>query len=439
MKSYKPIVFLLVLLSWAGTAAAQQYDDMYYDPDRDKGFFYGYQPNKDTYKYDKNQREDTYAYNEAKEETYEDDESYDYEDYDYYYSSRIRRFHRPVYGFDYFDPVYVDLAYYDPFLTPGITVLIYDDFYGANNWWRWRRWNRWNRWSSWNYGAWNNWNAWGPSWGWGLGWNSWDPWNPWNRWNSWSFGPTFNFFNFNNGFGGGFYCPPTWGNGYVYNTVNDIRENTYYGPRRTNSTFVPNGGRNPRLDNTGISSDRKTTTGVTLPNDRVKAAPISEEENISNREKAHSEKRNATNDIINERNTVIERPTDKKETERSSWWNDRRDTNTGNERTNRSKETTKERINTTEKPKTETQTRRRNEDSYEAPRTRSYDSSRNNSSDSFRRSGGSSDRSSSSGPRIDNSNSSRSGGGGSSSSGSSRSSGGSSSNKSSGSTRRGGN
>jgi hypothetical protein len=53
-----------------------------------------------------------------------DNQSYDYlDDYDFYYSSRIRRFHRPARGIDFYDPYFVDLVYYG-YHSPGVTIYV---------------------------------------------------------------------------------------------------------------------------------------------------------------------------------------------------------------------------------------------------------------------------------------------------------------------------
>lgn len=174
----------------------------------------------------------------------DDDEAYYYEDdddYAYEYSSRIRRFHRPSYSVDYYDPFFVDLYNYDPFYSPGTTIYVYN----YNDYWNWRRWRRWNRWNSWN--AWN-------SWGWGAGWNSWG-------WNSCYAGyqPWYNPWAVNN-----FYYDPYWtwngynpyhnnawvSNHYYYNNNNNqggggYQPQTYTGVRRHGSSVNPGYARIP--------------------------------------------------------------------------------------------------------------------------------------------------------------------------------------------------
>ncbi len=174
----------MVLALGLSNVALGQYDDLYYDPDRDAGTYNtGIDKSRPadnavtTSRYD--EEEGDYDNNTASyDQGYDDDEYEYYDDYDYYYTARVRRFHRPYYGFSYFDPVYADLYYYDPFINPGVTVLIYDGYSSWNSWNSWRRWNRWNSWGSFNRG-------WGG--GWGNGWNNWNSWNdPWygGGWNN---------------------------------------------------------------------------------------------------------------------------------------------------------------------------------------------------------------------------------------------------------------
>lgn len=247
------ILLSFTLMAAVLTTANAQYDDIYFDPSRDapasstKGS--RYDRNADYSSTTTSATPSNYAY---------DDSGFDFgrnpevnradDEYDYYYTSRIRRFNRPYYGFDFFDPVYVDVNYYDPFLTPGATVLIYDNFnsYSAfNSWNRWNRWNRVNSFSSW---GWNPYTPYYSNWAWNrnnVGFNSFNSWDPW-------YGSYANNFAVNNfyGVGGGgfvsnYYCPPSWGGNNSYNTVNNTNNNnanpngTYYGPRNSGATYTP--------------------------------------------------------------------------------------------------------------------------------------------------------------------------------------------------------
>ncbi|MCF8246058.1 MAG: hypothetical protein K9J37_04270 [Saprospiraceae bacterium] len=240
-----------------------QYDDLYYNPDTDAGYYYS----------SNSSSSDSYASNDRNDNGYDDEvyEDYnDYDDYNYYYSSRIRRFHRPYYGFSYFDPVYVDQVYYDPFWTPGVTLLIYDSY----NPWR----SRYNRF---NYGySWNSWggsrffisNSYGSPWGWN------------NGYYGGGYGNTYvtnNYYgNGYGGYGGGYgnyggggysnyYCPPSWGNGNSYNTVsyNNPVNNRYYGSRKSGSSGTSDARINGASGRRGISNGNEATQATRPNND----------------------------------------------------------------------------------------------------------------------------------------------------------------------------
>ena len=84
----KYLSFILALFFCAsnvGVMIAQEYDDLYYDPDRDNTYTESYSSSTDY-------TEDYY------------DEDFDDDFYDYEYTSRIRRFHRPYRGFQLLRP-----------------------------------------------------------------------------------------------------------------------------------------------------------------------------------------------------------------------------------------------------------------------------------------------------------------------------------------------
>ncbi len=196
------LLVALFTLSIATGSFAQ--DDLYYNPSDDNS-------------------ETTYAY-EVEESDYEaaDMDEYDeYEyldDYDYHYSSRIRRFSRPT-SFGYYAPFFTDRGYYNRLITPGVSIYVGNP-YSYNAYRRIARNNFFNP-----YGF-NN-----------FGFN-----NPYGRssfYNPVGFGGGFGFNNgFNNGFSrgavGGYnaYCPPT-----SYGTSRAVRgsSNATYGPRGTST------------------------------------------------------------------------------------------------------------------------------------------------------------------------------------------------------------
>ena len=147
MRRYTIFPILIALLSTVSLTA--QYDDVYYDPSRD---------NRNT----RTESRNTKATNDNSANDYDDqnnqDEYYEYDDEydDYQYSSRIRRFHRPVRGFSYYDLAYVDYYYYDPFYYDRMFARPTIMFSFGNNYWnRWNRFNRWNN-NMWFDRHWNN-------------------------------------------------------------------------------------------------------------------------------------------------------------------------------------------------------------------------------------------------------------------------------------------
>lgn len=260
---FKLSIMFLSLWCTNMVVMAQTYDDLYYDPTRDNDNYY-----QESYRSenDRPDFQDDYNYGSY------DDGDYDDDQYDYYYTSRIKRFHRPYYGFDYFDPVYIDVGYYDPFFTPGVTVLIYDSPFGFSSYNRWRRWNR-NRF----FYGWND-PFYSPFYG--------DPFfGPrWNR--GWYGRGGFGFNRFGLGYSS-FYCPPSWGGGYSYNTYNNVVVNnvevngrsSYYGPRSGGSTV--------------ISRSRNAQTGVRTTNGQQSDQYL------------RSRSSNSSNRTLNDQNTTV--------------------------------------------------------------------------------------------------------------------------------------
>lgn len=267
--------FLIFFFTIAGMLAGSlnlqaQGDDVYYNPDDDPNYFgwhdggTRYDPDQyyddryaddsrrydsQNYNYDDNRDFDNRSFDNGNFDNRNNgsfnDQNYEYfDDYAYHYSSRIRRFHRPVYGAGFFDPFYVNMGFYDPFFNgpaffdpfgPNMTIYVGVGFnnFGFNNF------------------------------GFGFNrWNPWNPWNPWNRWNRWGmngWGPGFgNTFVFNNFYGNGWggnpyfsnaYCPPNyWVNTGGFTGETNTRE-VYYGPRKTRSGVSPNTGVAPRSNN----------------------------------------------------------------------------------------------------------------------------------------------------------------------------------------------
>ncbi len=243
MKKQRLPILVLFLSLWAFGASAQ-YDDMYYNPDTDGTV--------QSYEAVKSDRSQQMATNSERDPRRTGEGYYDDEPYDYYYTSRIRRFHRPMYGFGYFDPYYIDSYYYNPYMMPASTVFIYDMPYSYRRWMRNRAfydpfWYPGGGFASPYYGVspgfafnagigFGSGFGWGPSFGFGSGFG-------------YGYGPAYGFGG-GYGYGGGFlYCPPSYGGGYAYNTPRS--ENTVITSRPRTATarsVAPSTGfdRNPR-------------------------------------------------------------------------------------------------------------------------------------------------------------------------------------------------
>lgn len=195
MKRYIFVITALLLPFFLSA----QFDDIYFNPTNDKIEKYDYTNN------------------------------YLYDNYDYYYTSRIRRFHTPIIGFDYFNPFYSNIWLYDPFYFNFIPTNRF--FIGTNNFWfRNYYFNNWHYWDNRFYFD---------------GFNSF--------WNNWYYG----------GFNPYFYPNNLW-----YRPVNvivnkSIERNVHYGPRNYNKSYVEvktpqNNTNNVRRSSTYVPS--KTTT-----------------------------------------------------------------------------------------------------------------------------------------------------------------------------------
>ena len=136
MKNISNSFLVAVFLAFVSQGIQAQFDDIYYDPNKIR--------EKERIRYEepvKVEEETTPA--EFSRDDYDDDFG-EWEDQDYYYSSRIKRFHRPYRGFDYYDPIYVSYYVYDPFaFDPWYYDRdIYMMGYGYRDYYRWRHWHK---------------------------------------------------------------------------------------------------------------------------------------------------------------------------------------------------------------------------------------------------------------------------------------------------------
>ena len=226
MKNTLNNLFLALFLALISQGIQAQFDDIYYDPDRNE-------PAKEI---KKDRQEDTYSrdeYNDVPVDEHEysyDDDYTDWENSDYYYASRIKRFHRPFVGFDYYHGCYIDNYFYDPFdFNPFYYDRdIYVSSYGYRDYYQWRSW-QFRPWHSYSY-----WNQWDSYWGWS---------SPFSyRYNYWGNNCYNGYYNnnywSNNYYGGG---NNHWNNN-DNNNNNNHPNGSYFGSRRFGLTNSSNRG-----------------------------------------------------------------------------------------------------------------------------------------------------------------------------------------------------
>jgi hypothetical protein len=163
--------------------------------------------------------------------TYITNNYYGMDDYDYFYASRINRFHRPIHGFGFYDPFYTNMYWYnyDPFFF-GTSIYagwgwggFYRPMWGWGGGWGWNSWGMGMGWNSWGMGM--GWNSWGMGWGGGWGWNSWNMGWGGGGWGMGGYG-----MGYNHGYWNGFYDGLAMGNTGYFNTF-DQNSGIYYGHR----------------------------------------------------------------------------------------------------------------------------------------------------------------------------------------------------------------
>ncbi len=142
MKKSLNLILLMSAMLMAFVSNAQ-YDDVYFDANAIHKKSHIKTSNVSDYNTDP-----AYAQNDQAYSDQYDDDSYSYlDDYDYGYTHRIRRFHRPLIGRSFYDPYYLDPWNYDPyyysyngFASPFISL----NFFTYNDYFRWSRWSRFN-------------------------------------------------------------------------------------------------------------------------------------------------------------------------------------------------------------------------------------------------------------------------------------------------------
>ena len=197
-------------------------------------------------------QDDSYSNEQASYGYYDDDQDRivinnyysgsSYNDYDHYYSSRFRRFHRPSYRWNYYDPYYSDMYYYN--YNPAYWgVSIYSGF-GYNPWY---------------YGGYY------PSYG--MGW--YDPWYYGSYRGSYWTGYRSGFYDGYYGYGYSPYYYSSYSSNRWSYTHN--RDDYYYGHRSSRSGYSPF-----NSSATG-SAVRKSTTTTSDPRIRSRSvSPVNE-------------------------------------------------------------------------------------------------------------------------------------------------------------------
>lgn len=293
MKVNNKSLILLFLAFWMaafGSTLQAQTDDVYYDPSTDAPPPADYQTTTDPANVSRGYDDGDGQY---------DDETYTYDDdYAYEYSSRLRRFHRPVVVYDYYDPFFTDLWVYDPYYLPGASIYVI----GGDDYYTYRRWNRWNHHNHWN--AWGGYDPYG-----GYGWNSWGYGGGYNNWNVWSNPYVCNNYYYDpywtwNGYNP-YYNNNVWVNNNYYYDNNSGHHNgggyspqTYTGPRRHGSSVNP-GYVQIKDKNGRLNPDGKAPAVVELNGRQPGRIPVeSDREPVSKGDKVIGRQANAPTDAV---------------------------------------------------------------------------------------------------------------------------------------------
>tara|TARA_B100000900_G_scaffold381246_1_gene367550 strand:+ start:1875 stop:2855 length:981 start_codon:yes stop_codon:yes gene_type:complete len=201
------------------------------------------------------------------------EEEFDYDDcYDYYYSSRLRRFHSPHFGFSYYNNYYTNSFWYshNPY-NCGVSI-----YYGYNFW------------NPWYMDPWHNYHF-----GWGYNYLN-HHWAYNNYWSYWNYPTYFNSYD-NNSVYYGFRennnnrTPEEFANRYIqevkerpqrFDFINDRENNkpTYSGGKPSFDNTRPRPANKPsktsssKLNNSWLNNAHKPATNFNRPNTNKPAA-----------------------------------------------------------------------------------------------------------------------------------------------------------------------
>lgn len=252
MKTISNNVLIALFLAFISQGIQAQFDDIYYDPDKDSKPVESryYEEDKDgSQDGQKNLSHET----DPDDEGYYDDTNGEWEDQEYYYTSRIKRFYRPAYGFGYYDPFYTYNYYYDPY---DFDPWYYDrDIYSSS--WRFNFYTGPIRWS--------NYYSYRPFW------SYWDACYGWNNYHHGYYG---SYHGYNTYWGSPYYYynSPHYYSHNKYRDQDKYADNGYhYGSRRFGTTNTSK--RGPvRLSNPS-PREITETTGVNANPGRTNDAP----------------------------------------------------------------------------------------------------------------------------------------------------------------------
>jgi hypothetical protein len=222
------LAFLFFSLFSGFGAFSQANDDIYFDGVEEKKF-----------------KQENYLKEEIVTTTDEYDKSEDQyvdDDFDYQYSTRIRRFHAPARGFSYYSNYYVDNYWYDPFMA-GVNIYTISPYYNRFSWgWGYPFAN------GYNPHFYSGWNSWGSFNHWGYGFSPYGGFNQFYGNPYWS-GYNMGYWNgLNNGYWNGWY-----GNGLFRNNNNN---NWFENSAPNAANFVTN--RSSRGSDAGLHRSRNT-------------------------------------------------------------------------------------------------------------------------------------------------------------------------------------
>lgn len=255
MKAVRIILFvgilagLLTSCSSLSKISTSDNDDVYLDPKRDRSAFF----KPETPKVVEPIAAAPVVQDNVDNNPYYKEKDFSYDDYyDNQYSSRLKRFHTPMYGVGYYDSYYTNSYFYNnnPYQY-GVSIYNGYSFWGPsyNNYMYVPNYSWGN---NYGYGSPYGYNAYcGNNWGYGgnnFGYNNYNN----NYWNSPYYGNNYGVYGgwgnqYYNSFGNNYYA----NNNYGYNNGYDYNSNTYNGPRISHS-----GGNSKRVINPGQDNGR---------------------------------------------------------------------------------------------------------------------------------------------------------------------------------------